>query len=809
MLLNYLVIACRTLYRNKVFSFINIAGLSLGIAAYVLLFKYIAFELSYDNFHKHAENIYRIRHDCYKQGVIESSSAISYYGAAPAIKQSFAEVESFVRLHRADGMMSHYKRDGTLVSYNEKKSFYADTSFFSVFDFPLVKGERAHVLRKNNSMLMSASAATKYFGNEDPIGKIITLSTEWQGGDYIVEGIFEDIPENSHVKFDFLFAIEKLLVNPQFKDRGWWWTNFYTYLLLKDGTDPQAFESKLTQIIDANLGEDLRKLNNEERFILQPLNAIHLNSAIDAEVEVNSDRKTISFLSIISFFIIGIAWLNYINLSTAKATERSREVGIRKVLGSGKRQLVKQFLTESVLMSLVAVLLAGLIILIADPFFDRFTGKETAFNFTMYPQRWIVALSVLLLGTFLSGLYPAFVQSSFKPIAVLKGKWVTKVKGVRIRHAMVVLQFTASIILIIGTITIYRQLEFMRAQDLGMNINQKVVISAPKVVKSESYHNTVNIFKNELLNQTGISHVTVSSEVPGKEIFWTNEFRMASDPETTRKLMNILAVDEDFIPSFDMQLLAGRNFESDRQNDYSESVIINESAMKRLGITDPEKALGEQMAVGVRSKKIIGVVKDFHQQSLKRRPGPTVLYNIPWVKDYITLTVPQDAIVDRIATVQKIYQQVFPENAFEYFFLNERFNEQYKAEERFREIFILFSVLSIFVACIGLFGLSSFIILQRTKEIGVRKVLGASVSGIAVLLSRDFIKPIVIAFIIAIPIASYCMNEWLQEFAFRTTVPYWIYACAGIITFGVAIFTLSAQAIRAASLNPIEAIRTE
>jgi len=431
MLKSLIIIAYRNLFRHKVFSFINIMGLAIGIAASTLLLGYVSTELSYDDFHPNQENIYRIRFDNYKAGDLQSSSAIGYYGAAPAIKAGFPEVLDYVRFHRADGMYTYRPTQGQSVSYHEKKAFYSDSSVFSVFDFELLEGNTSTVLKNPKSLVISASAASKYFGKESPIGKTLSLITEWQGGEYIVEGVFKDVPDNSHLKFDFLLAIDGLLKNDQFKNGAWYWWNFYTYLVLKPGTNPTTFEQKFSGIIETYLGQQLKKTNSRETFNLQPLSDIHLRSNLTSEAEVNGNYRTVSVLLVVAFIILGIAWLNYVNLSTAKATERAREVGVRRLLGSNRSRLVIQFFVESVVLTFIAIIIAIIVVFITLPFFNQLIGKTIAISFSNQQTFWISTLGIMIFGTLLSGLYPAFQLSSFQPITALKGKILQNAGGVK------------------------------------------------------------------------------------------------------------------------------------------------------------------------------------------------------------------------------------------------------------------------------------------------------------------------------------------------------------------------------------------
>ncbi|HEX6226691.1 MAG TPA: ABC transporter permease [Chryseolinea sp.] len=805
---NYLVIAYRNLLRHKVFSFITVTGLSVGITASLLLLQYVAYERSYDEFHHNGRNIYRIRHDTYKKGILENRSAISYYGAAPAIQQSFPQVSAFVRLHRADGMYSFYNAAGETISHYETNAFYADSTFFDIFSFPLISGDKKKILRAPNSLMISATAAKKYFGNTDPVGKTISLVTEWEGGDYTVEGIFKDIPENSHLQFDFIFSIQTLLVNNQFKHGAWYWTNFYTYLLLIPGADPAALEQKLASVIDTHLGNHLQKTNSAEILHLQPLHDIHLYSNLSGEISVNGDHTLVSFLLFISFLIVGIAWLNYINLSTAKAMERGREVGMRKIMGSTKVQLIQQFLFESSILTLISVVIGSALFVITLPYFNDFTGKESLYAIGqsgLLPM----ASGVIILGSFLSGLYPAFILSSYHPLETIKGKFIRNIGSALFRKAMIVFQFGAAILLIIATLTVAKQLEFMRGHDLGLNIDHKVILRGPRLIKDKSYLNTMDNFKNALKDYSGVTSVSASSEVPGREIFWTNEFRMAKESENVRRVTSILAVDEDFISTYDITIIAGRNFMKDHVTDFGGAVIINESALYLLGFKDPETVIDQELILADQSKKVIGVIKDFHQVSLKQAKQPTILQYIPWSQDYLTVSLNTPDLKGMMANLDKVYHELFPENAFEYFFLDDLFNQQYESEERAWKLFILFSGLAIMIGCMGLFGLSSFTTLQRTKEVAIRKVLGASVVNITMLLSKDFMRLIGIAFALAIPVAWYLIHQWLLTFAHRIMVPWGAFILGGTLTAAIAVLTVSFQTVKAATQDPVKSIKMD
>jgi len=809
MIRNFLTIAARHLVRHKAFSLINIAGLALGLASSFMLLRYVDYELGYDRFHSNGQHLYRLTHSSYKNGNLEFKEATNWHGAAPAIKESFPEVVNYVRLHRADGMITYHGPDGALVSFHEKKSYYADSSFFSIFSFPLISGDPKQVLRNPSSVLLSKSTARKYFGTSNPIGKTISLTTEWAGGEYTVDGVFRDIPENSHLKFDFLFAINRLLTNDQFIYGAWYWTNFYTYLELKPGADPAQLESKLPLIIDKHIGSELKKVNREEKLSLQPLFDIHLHSDVALDTEEAGSFKMIEFLMIIALVVIGVAWLNYINLSTAKATERAREVGVRKVLGSRRGLLIKQFLLESLLVTSMAVVLAALLIVFTSPYFDSLVGREIPWKVSSQGFFWVAVLAVLVSGTFLSAFYPAFVISSFRPLSVLKGKLLGGQGGRSLRKGLVVFQFTSSLVLMIATMTVYHQLKFMEAQDLGISIEQRLVVRAPRLIHG-SYLNAMDQFKDKLSTQSEVVSVATSSEVPGKEIFWGNFIRLAEAPEEAQKPSNLMAVDEAYIPTLEMTLLAGRNFSKERISDLGSSVIINESALRLLEIPSPEAAIGRKLVIAEGlPMEIIGVVKDFHNQSLQHATIQLVMQYIPWHNDFVTLAVTSPHMKETIGKIEAVYHQVFPENAFEYFFLDDQYNAQYRSEERLSQVFALFAALSIVVASMGLFGLASFLTLQRSKEIAIRKVVGATVQAITVLMSKDFVRLVAVAFAVATPLSWLLMDRWLSTYPYRIQQTVWTFVAAGFATFLIAICSVGYNAVRAAMANPVEAIKAE
>ena len=807
MIRNYITVAWRNLLKYKAISSIMIFGLAVSIAAFLLIAQYVFTEFSYDEFHTRGATIYRIQLNDYKQGVLTNSSVISYHAEAPAIKETFPEVENFVRLHRADGMISYRKPTGELVSYHEKRAFYADSSLFNVFSFPLLKGATNQVLRRPESVVISETMAQKYFGHENPIGKTLQLSSDWQGGNYVVEGVFADIPMNSHIHFDFVFSIQNLLKNQQFATGGWYWTNFYTYLLLRPETSPETLANRLSSIIDKHMGNQLKKYKIRQTFVLQPLRTIHLHSQTASEVEANGKIGVIYGLILVAFLILAIGWLNYINLATARGLERAKEVGVRKAMGSGKGQLIEQFLVESFGINLLSVSIGVGLFLLALALLDDWVQSTNGFSRLQQPLFWIVSLTIVCLGFFLSGFYPAFILSSFKPIAILKGYLPKQAGGESFRKVLVVFQFVASIFLIIATLVVNQQLDFMQQQDLGMNIDQKLIIKAPRVLRTGSFTNDMRFFKDQLIAHTFVQQVTTSSEVPGQEIFWTDEWQRFHEAAADYKLCRMLAVDEEFIPTYEIKLLAGRNFNKELVLD-NDAVIINKSALKTFGFATAEQAINQEIG-SVLPRKIVGVVNDFHQQSLKTANRPIIFQHIPWSSTFLTIALHRSNVLQSIETVQTVYQKAFPGNAFEFFFLDDHFQQQYEADERVASVLSWFALLAISIACLGLLGLALFTAKNRTKEIGIRKVLGASTGSIIMLLSKDFLKPVGLAVLLASPLAWYAMNWWLQEFAYKSDIKWWTFAVGGGLAVGIALVTVSFQSIKAALMSPVKSLRSE
>ena len=799
MLKNYLLTTFRNISRRKGFSILNVLGLSIGLAASLLILQYVKDELSYDDFHDKADRIYRVEFDAYREGKQIFKCATAFPKVAPTMKAEFPEIEDATRLYlRYGGGVVRYED----ISMNEQNVFQAEQNFFTVFSFPLIDGSAK--LDQPNTAVIEEETARKYFGNESPIGKRIRFGDREE---YEITGIVRS-PENSHLKFTFLFSYPTLVTlwGESFEN-AWGWYDFYNYLVLKPGTNPAALEAKLPPYIEKN---GTREGESERtRFVLQHLPDIHLYSDLIQEARVNGNGRTVYFLMIIALFILVIAWVNYINLSTARAVERAKEVGVRKAIGAAKRQLVGQFLSEAFMVNLIASIIGIAIVSATIPAFNEIAGKNLTFSIFSDPNLWLALVVLFMLGTLLSGLYPAFVLSGFQPVKVLKGSLKGTREGLFLRKVLVTVQFVFSVGLITGTIIVYRQLQFMTNQDLGIDIDQTVVINGPGYLQADSLYGTyLNGFRNAVNNQAGIKNFTATTEVPGNLIFWTTGALRMGDDVTKRNQMYIMGVDDNFFNTFGNKFLAGRGFHPDFTGD-SSSVVLNRKAVEMFNLQSPENAIGQRIAIGGDTVNIVGIVENYHQEGLRQDFRPTAFRLVRSARSYFCVKINSNNLNDALTLLKSQYATVFPNNPFDYFFLDSFFNRQYRNEKQFGSVFSFFSMLAIFVASLGLFGLASFTAAQRTKEIGIRKVLGSSIPNIFLLLSKDFLKLVLIANVIAIPLVWLIMETWLKTFAFRIEMSLWFFAVAAVITVVIALVTVSYQSLTAAIANPVKSLRYE
>ena len=804
MIKNYFKIAWRNIVRQKGYSGINIVGLAIGIAACLLILQYVSFELSYENFHTNKDRIYRVQLDRYDKGKLSTQWAAGAYAAGNSFKDAIPEIEEYVKLVGRDPVITEVNNQPLKIN----KVFFATNSFFSVFTYPLIAGDKEKILSEPFTAAISETTAKIVYGTTNALGKTLRLNRRRE---YTITAVFKDAPVNTQIRPDVLLSYPTFmkLVRPNNDpETAWSWDGCLTYVLLRKDADPTVVEKKFVPIVEKFTADEMKRFNSSSRYYLEPLKAIHLYSHYIGEPAPNGDGKTTYLLLGIAFFIAVIAWVNYINLSTARAVNRAKEVGIRKTVGSQRKQLIIQFLSESALLNAIALVLAIVIVIIAIPGFNKLSGQDLTFSLFSKTSFWLGLISLFLIGTFFSGLYPAFVLSGFKPIEVLKGKMIATTKGFLLRKGLVVFQFTASLFLLIGTLAVYQQIQYMRKQSLGLDIDQTLVVRPPMVIDS-TYTQSMDAFKETLHQQTSIKGVAISMSIPGEAVGWNaGGIKLVGTDESTQKQYRVIGVDHDYMKQYGIKLIAGRYFSKDFGTDDS-AVIFNRMGFEQLGLNKPEDAIGKRIDFWGQRFTIVGVAENFHQQSLREAFEPLIFRLIPGVQGFLSIKTPASKASETITLVKTNWNKFFPGNTFEYFFLDDHFGEQYKADQRFGQVFGLFTMLAILVACLGLFGLASFTTIQRTKEIGIRKVLGASVVGILKLLYREFAVLLLIAFVIAVPLAWLTIVNWLQGYAFRINIHWSYFMIPFVSILVIALLTVSFQSIKAAIANPVKSLRTE
>jgi putative ABC transport system permease protein len=806
MIRNYLKIAWRSLLRNKSFSTINILGLSIGMAVCFIILLFVQDELSYDRFNTKANNIYRIVFKAnINGGKINESNVMP--PVAQALQNDYPEVKEVTRLRTLGN--PRVLLNGN--QFTDASMVFVDSNFFNVFTIPFLQGNAKTALLHPHSMVISKALALKYFGNEDAIGKLIPFSKSNNSPPFTVTGVFDKIPSNSHFHFDMFGSMAS---DPDAKSDSWMNSNYFTYTVLQNGYDHKKLEAKLPGMVEKYMGpqiqqsmgvtlEQFRTKGNELGFALQPLTAIHLYANSSSEFEPGGDIRYVYIFSAIALFMLMIACINFINLSTAGATKRAKEVGVRKVMGSRKQDLVKQFLFESVLITALALCISAILVQMALPVFNELANKKLVFNFHLRPVIYLTGLGLLV--SLLAGLYPAFFLSSFKPIATLKGKFTPSGNTYNFRSGLIVFQFFIAICLITGTIVVSQQMKFIQHTKLGYDKNQLLVLNNTWALGKNE-----RVFRDQLLNDPRIENVTISGYKPAGPSF--NNNALAHPEGRENQLMRTLEykIDEQYIPTMGMQLVAGRNFSPSMPTD-SQAMIINETAARTFGWADDavgKKLIREHTNRGHNVPyTIVGVVKDFHFKSLHETITPLLMVLYP--ETGLIIKVKTKDIAGLLTSMKQQWMAFNPEEPFSWSFMDELYNKTYTAEQKTGQILNIFTVLIILVACMGLFGLATYTAQQRSKEIGIRKVLGASVTQVTSMLSKQFIKLVLIACIIAFPLSYWIMHQWLLDFAYRVQLSAWMFIVAALIAVLIALITVSVQSIKAALANPVKTLRSE
>jgi putative ABC transport system permease protein len=823
---NSLLTAFRNLLRNKTYSAINIIGLAVGMAIFLLIAQYTRFEKSYEDFIPDRANIYRVSLTRLRNNTVISASAENYPAVGPTLKRELPEVTAFARLYnlgyKNNVMITNEQARPDPIVLKQHHFLYADSSFLPMMGYAMANGNPTQALTQPFSAVISEKYARLWFGTADPLGKTLHMHDDDYNDETVkITGVFKDLPANTHLKFDVLFSYATLLARPGGNsgdryDRTWNRADMYTFVRLRPGTDPQITTAKFPAIVN-KYKPGLVAGNAREQLQLQPLAAIHLHSDLAEEPEINGNASIVFFLGIIGVFVLVIAWINFINLSTARAVTRAKEVGVRKVIGASRGQLLLRFMTEAALTNGLALCLAYGLLFPILPGFNTISGLSLAPAYLVRP--WFLLLLALLWigGTLSAGFYPAWVLSSFRPASVLKSRLRAGKGGVHLRQTLVIGQFMASIALIAGTLIVYRQLHFMMNSDLGMNIDQVIVMDRPGIAPSDrtnskAFQSEIDLFRNELKKSPDIEAVSNTTTVPGMLREWRATAKLLGSRTGDSILVRTSNIDFDFLNVFKMQLLAGRNFSRDYPKDPDTSAIITASAARLLGFKKPQDAIGRTVVVPEFDDQhaiIVGVVNDYHQVSLKKPLEPSLFTCDFYNSEYYSVRVYTRNMTSTLDHIHASWDKAFPGNPFEYFFLDDYFNRQYANERKFGELFTTFAVLAILISCLGLFGLSAYMASQRVKEVGIRKVLGASVAGLTFLLSRDFLKLVLLAILLATPLTWLVMDRWLQDFPYRTSIQWWMFAGAGIAALFIALLTVSFQAIRTAQTNPSQTLRSE
>ncbi|MFQ5606173.1 MAG: ABC transporter permease, partial [bacterium] len=753
---NYIISLYRNILRQKGYSFITITGLAIGLASCILIFLFVSHELSYDKYHNDVERIYRIP-TIVKSASVEKPFARGLTPLIPTLRENYQEVETAVRFHYWITSNVKVKHEGQV--FIENSLMVNEPEMFKVFTIPFLLGNPSTALDRPGTIVITKEIADRIFGDNNPLGETLKVN----GSPYEITGVVENAPENTHLRYDIMLSLKT--VASRLNLDNWGWTGFYSYVKLRPNVNPQEFEKKIRKIAHNYIGEALDELGIEFILFLQPLRDIHLHSNIHREIKPPGDSTYVYIFSVVGILVLIVACINFMNLTTARAGKRAKEIGVRKVMGAHRLQLISQFVGEFIFMTLIALALAILLIELILPYYNELTGKHFTTVAIFQPGMMMVLLGAILLVGLVAGSYPALFLSAFKPVQIFQRFSRTNSGGSTVRKMLVVWQFAISILLIIGTLLIYRQIDFMKNKNLGFDKDQKLILP---VYLGDNYET----IKNEFLAHPSITGATASSSVPGR-ISNSLVTKLVGDENKQGWTILYNFVDYDFISEYGLEVIAGRAFQKEMATDASMAFVLNEAAVSNFGFAAPEEALGKQLTRGGDSGPIIGVVKNFHIKGLQSEIQPHIMQLRTSGFSTLSLNVKTDNLAGTLDFIQDKWQELQLGNTFSYFFLDEDFNQQYGSEERMGRLFSIFTVLGIIIAVLGLFGLASFMAEQRTKEIGIRKVLGATVTNVTALLSKDFVKLVLLANLLAWPVAWFAMNKWLQNFAYRIDIGWW------------------------------------
>jgi putative ABC transport system permease protein len=809
MLKNVVTLAIRNLLKNRAFTVINLIGLITAMVCFIAIRLYIYNERNFDTFQPGGENIYRVSMKLFEDGKLGYESARAYAAVAPALREEVAEVEDAGRIFPIQQVTLSY--DKTDKQFIERNGCHADVSFLELFDVKFIETNAEDALSRPMTIALSQTTAKKYFDNENPIGKILT----WDGQfDLEVTAIYEDYPPNAHVQFDFIISYPSIFIVRKARSNGaetidysnvsWTWYVYYTYAKLRPGTDLEEFKERINQLYIKYSDRRVEGVRWTE-FVLTPLRTIHLDSHLPFEYRTNGSRAALNVLSMVALLVLVIAWINHINMATNRSMERAKEVGIRKVLGSGQYQLVAQFMAESFLVNLLSAVFSLLLVFQLLSVFRDFLQINITIDILEITSFWLEIAGVLIVGTFLTGFYPALVMSGFKPTLVLKGKFKNSKSGLLVRKSLAVFQFCISFVLIAGTLLIYKQVKFMQHQDLGFEMSQTLVVTSPRTVTNDEFDMRKQSFATQIKQYPFIKELAASTYTPGMPISWSLSSRWTRTPQESTKTLYCIQADSNYFNVYKVPFVKGRNFQP---ADYNKG-IISESACMLLGFENAETALNETVVVWADSVQIVGVVKDFHQQGLEHDLYPIIFLTSPNRRGYFSIQVENDNWSKTIGTIEQHWKEVYPEDPFEFTFLDEQFNSQYNGHERFGSIISIFSIISVIISCLGLYVFVSYSVLQRLKEMGVRKVLGASTGSLYLLIVKDFVSVVGFGLLLGVPIVWYFSNEWLSQFSYRTSIGLQDILLTGMVLLFIVVSTITYKVYRSLLINPITALRQE
>jgi len=811
MLYSYVKMAIRSIMKRKLFSAINIFGLAIGFAVCLILLTYVGFELSYDRHNEKANNIYRTVSTFYIKGELKGTYPLSDFGQGPALLENIPEINNVVRTHLMHGgaVISNNDNLSKRIQFYEDESIqFVDPTYFEIFTHDAIEGDLQTALDQPNSIVLTEAAAKKYFGTDHQIvGKVLNVSGSWwTNGDHVVTSVIKNVPSASHFTFDFLISTHSLLSGVYKSGNGKSTEgNFVTYIELNQNADINSIEEKLPAFEEKYQGQELKRIEGKASVFLQPLTDIHLTPGYNLDMSPTISITTLYFFIIVTILVILLAWINYINLSTARAMERRKEVGVKKTIGAHRYQLISQFMTESHIIHIVSGVFGICLAYLLLPLIGEMLDKDLFLDFTN-SKIWLALLGFIAIGSFIAGAYPSFVLSSLKPLSMFKGAIDGYSHKFSLRHALVVFQFASSIIIMAATFVVARQLGFMQNQNKGFDSERILIVKGPGSITDVQIENSVIAFKAQLKNLSMITNVATSDAIPGGGYNWGTGMRKNGAAVEENKNGDVVNIDPDFIPTYNMNVLSGRLWDVARPGQ-RRSVLLNETASKTFGFENADEAISEKLIIGSDTFDINGVLKDYHWSSLKTSISPYIFATTNICGKYLSVEIQNSDLKESIAQIEKLFLAAFPDKPFEYFFLDNFFDRQYQQDQQFRHVVSLFALLSIVIASLGLWGLASVSIGQRIKEISIRKVLGASIQSIILLLTSGFFKLILIASVIALPVIIYGIDTWLSNFAYKINPSWDLYLLPIIALIVISITTISATTIKATLTNPADSLR--